>query len=58
LATITIMENRSTMVGKSIDCSASSAETMRKATMSTAPMIAAPGRSIFIHGNFPRAKTK
>jgi len=46
------------MVGKSIERSASFAPTIRNATMSTEPMIAAPGRSIFIHGNFPSAKTK
>ena len=46
------------MVAKSIDWSASSAPTMRNATIRTAPMIAAPGRSIFIHGNFPSAKTR
>jgi hypothetical protein len=53
-----IMEKRRTMVAKSIDRSASSGPTMRKAIMRTAPMIAAPGRSIFIQGNFPSAKTK
>ena len=46
------------MVAKSIDWSASCGPTMRKATMRTAPMIAAPGRSIFIQGNFPSANTK
>jgi hypothetical protein len=57
-ATTTIIENSSTMVAKSIDCRTSCVPTMRKATISTAPMIAAPGRSIFIQGNFPSAKTK
>jgi hypothetical protein len=49
--------NRSTIVAKSIDASASPAPTMRNATMRTAPMMAAPGRSIFMPGNFPSAKT-
>jgi len=37
--------------------SASAGRTARIATISTAPMMAAPGRSIFIPGNFPSAKT-
>jgi hypothetical protein len=45
------------MVAKSIDASASGAPTMRKATIRTAPMMAAAGRSIFIPGNFPTANT-
>ena len=45
------------MVAKSTDASASRAPTTRNATMSTAPMIAAPGRSIFNPGNLPIANT-
>ena len=55
---MSIIENSRTMVGKSIDASASRPPTMRNATISTAPMIAAPGRSIFMPGNFPSAKTR
>jgi len=57
LATSNIIENRRTIVAKSIDASASGAPTIRNATMSTPPMMAAPGRSIFMRGNFPSAKT-
>jgi hypothetical protein len=46
LATISIMENSRTIVAKSMEASASRAPTIPNATISTAPMIAAPGRSI------------
>ena len=55
--TTSIIENSSTTVAKSMDASASRAPTIRNATINTAPMIAAPGRSIFIPGNLPSAKT-
>jgi hypothetical protein len=55
--TISIIENTSTMVEKSIKCSASPGRTTRNATIPTAPMSAAPVRSIFNPGNFPRANT-
>ena len=58
VATTTIMENSRTIVAKSIDCSACCAPTMRKATMRTPPMMAAPGRSILIQGNLPSANTQ
>lgn len=57
-AQIGIMEKSSTIVAKSIDCRASCVPDVPKATMRTAPMMAAPGRSIFIHGNLPSANTK
>ncbi len=53
-----IIENSRTMVAKSIEPSASRALTTRKATISTAPMIAAPGRSMRSPGNLPIAKTR
>ena len=56
-ATTTIIEKRRTIVPKSTDWSASWGPTTPSATMSTAPITAAPGRSIFIPGNLPRAKT-
>jgi len=56
-ATISIIEKSNTIVAKSMDASASRVPTIRKATISTAPMIAAPGRSILIQGNLPSAKT-
>ena len=56
--TMTIMENKRTTVGKSIRRRASPAGTIRKATIATAPIIAAAGRSIFKPGNFPTAKTE
>jgi len=54
---MTIIEKRSTIVPKSIDWSASGGPTTPSATMSTAPITAAPGRSIFMPGNLPSAKT-
>ena len=51
--TTSIIENSSTSVPKSIECSACSALTTPKATISTAPMMAMPGRSIFIPETCP-----
>jgi hypothetical protein len=56
-ATMTIIAKSSTIVPKSIDWSASGGPTTPSATMSTAPITAAPGRSIFMPGNLPSAKT-
>ena len=57
LPTISIIENSKTTVAKSMDARASLAPTIPNATIKTAPMIAAPGRSLFIKGNLPTAKT-
>jgi hypothetical protein len=50
-----IMEKSKTMVAKSIDASACLAPTTRKATISTPPKMAAPGRSIHA-GKFADSK--
>ena len=58
LPTISIIENSRTMVEKSMKCRACAGATTRAATIATAPMMAAPGRSILNPGNLPRAKTR
>ncbi len=56
--TTSIIENSSTSVPKSTKPSAWPAPTTPKATISTAPMIAIPGRSIFMPGSLPSVKTR
>ena len=58
LPTINIIENSNTSVPKSMKRSAARGGTMRNATIATAPMMAAPGRSILNPGNLPSANTR